>query len=555
MFLHRNSGYRWVYALLTLLILGGVPVAPATAMTGVEMQAILDESIMALLTGQPFSPALEQQQAALRKSFEAGAVSKARLIAMVEKSMMPMLDAHQDKTTVDNFQTLPGRVEALLSPHMSWEEVKAAGWRIATPLIHESIKDLLTGRPFSPDLEKKQLVVRKMFEAGLITKPESIAMVEGAMLPILEHHRTSRYILQEIPERVEALLAPYMTWEEVEAVAWRMGASLIPDGEQMVLTIGTLAPPGTPWINIPETVLLPRIAELSDNKVVVKVYGGGVMGEDTDILRKMDIGQLSGCGCTALGILAASPDTSVLLLPGLFKNYEEVDFILEKFRKRLDQSFEKRGYILGALIDTGFFYMFSKYRIASLAELKKQKLLTWFGAVENAFYQELGIDAATPVAVPETISALSTGLADTNLAPPAWMLGIQAYQYAHFYLTPPMVYSPGAIVVSVATKEKLRKQFGVSETMAHNVQEMLIYEVSRLEPRWKKEVRNYEAKSLEAFQAKCGMKAVPLSAEDQKILERAAARVYEKLADKSYPRDLLNDIQAALAEFRLKKRP
>ena len=91
--------------------------------------------------------------------------------------------------------------------------------------------------------------------------------------------------------------------------------------------------------------------------------------------------------------------------------------------------------------------------------------------------------------------------------------------------------------------------------MAHNVQEMLIYEVSRLEPRWKKEVRNYEAKSLEAFQAKCGMKAMSLSAKDQKILEQAAARVYEKLADKSYPRDLLNDIRAALAEFRSNNRP
>jgi TRAP-type C4-dicarboxylate transport system substrate-binding protein len=323
----------------------------------------------------------------------------------------------------------------------------------------------------------------------------------------------------------------------------------------MVLTIGTLAPPGTPWINIPETVLLPRIAKLSNNKVVVKVYGGGVMGEDTDILRKMDIGQLSGCGCTALGILAASPDTSVLLLPGLFRNYDEVDFILEKFRKRIDRSFEERGYILGALIDTGFFYLFTKYPISGgLADLKKQKLLTWFGEVETAFYQELGIDAATPVAVPETISALSTGLANANLAPAAWMLGIQAYQYARYYFTPPMVYSPGAIIVSVATKEKLRKQFGVSETLAYNVQEMLIYEVSQLEPRWKKEVRDYEAKSLQAFKTKCGMKAVPLSAEDQKVLEQASARVADRLAGKAYPRDLMNDIRKALEEYRTGRR-
>lgn len=416
-------------------------------------------------------------------------------------------------------------------------------------ILDESIKDLLTGQPFGPDLEKKQLILRKMFEAGLITKPECIAMVERAMLPILEHHRTSRYILKDMPKRVEALLVPYMTWEEVKEAVWRMGSSLIKDGDQMVLTIGTLAPPGTPWINIPETLLLPRMAKLSSNKVVVKIYGGGVMGEDTDILRKMDIGQLSGCGCTALGILAASPDTSVFLLPGLFRNHDEVDYIMEKFRKRIDQSFEERGYILGALIDTGFFYMFTKNPISSLADLKKQKPPTWFGEIETTFYKELGIDA-TPVAVPETVSALSTGLVNTILAPAAWMLGMQAYQYANYYFTPPLLYSPGAIVVSVATKEKLRRQFGVSETLAYNIQEMLIYEVSQLETRWKKEVREFDEKSLKAFQVKCGMKAVPLSAEDQKTIQQAAARVYEKLADKAYPRPLLVDIQKALAEYR-----
>ncbi|MDY6905755.1 MAG: TRAP transporter substrate-binding protein DctP [Thermodesulfobacteriota bacterium] len=546
---NRTMSSRVVWTFLVIFLFGAVSTASAENLTKSGMQSILDESIKALLTGQPFDPALEKQQQSLRKMFEAGAVSKAQLIAMVESSMMPIMDAYQEKASIEGFKALPERVEALLAPYMSWQEVKAAGWRIASPLINESIKDLLTGQPFRPALEKKQLVVRKMFEAGLITKPECIEMVKGAMLPILEQCKTSRYILKEIPERVEALLFPYMTWEEVEAVAWEMGASLIDDGEQMVLNIATLAPPGTPWLDIPKRVLLPRIAELSDNKVIVKVYGGGVMGEDTDILRKMDIGQLNGCGCTALGILAASPETSALLLPGLFNNYDEVDYILKTFRKRIDQSFEKQGYILGALIDTGFFYLFTKNPVTCLDDLKNQKPLTWFGDVETAFYKALDV-SATPVAVPETISALSMDMANANLAPAAWMLGMQAYQYARYYYAQPFIYSPGAILVSVATKEKLRKRFGVSETLAYNVQEMLIYEVSQLEPLWKKEARAFEAKTLEAFQSKCGMKPVPLSAADQERLARAADAVNEKLAGKVYPRELMNDIQTSLAAYR-----
>jgi len=44
--------------------------------------------------------------------------------------------------------------------------------------------------------------------------------------------------------------------------------------------------------------------------------------------------------------------------------------------------------------------------------------------------------------VPEVMSALSTGPADTTLAPAAWMLGMQDYQYAGYYITPPLLYSP-----------------------------------------------------------------------------------------------------------------
>jgi len=283
--------------------------------------------------------------------------------------------------------------------------------------------------------------------------------------------------------------------------------------------------------------------------VIIKIYGGGVMGADTDILRKMDIGQLDGCGATALGVLKASPDASVFLLPGLFNNYEEVDYIFKKFRKRIDKAFAKRGYILAALIDTGWFHIFSKNKIVDLDDVRDQKMLTWFGSVEVALYDELGINA-TPVAVPEVVSALSTGMANTNLAPAAWMLGMQAYQYANYYLKPALLYSPAAVIVSKNTKDRLQKEMAVSDIYAHNTQELLVYEFNMLEDEWRSRIRNYERKSLQAFRQKCGMKAMTLPAEDQKQLQAAAKAVRERLAGKAYPEDLLNDVREALKKYR-----
>jgi len=419
-------------------------------------------------------------------------------------------------------------------------------------VLLESVAALLTGQEFSPSLQKKQQTMRKMLETGTVSKAELTAMVEANMLSILDHHQTSRYIMNEISGPIDQLFSPYLDWEAVKVIAWKVSASLVPDGDKMIITMGTLAPSGTPWINLPETVLIPRMAKLSNNKFAIKIYTGGVMGEDTDILRKMDIGQLDGCGCTALGILAASPEASVLLLPGLFNNYEEVDYITTKFRKRFDAAFEKKGYILSSFIDSGFFYLFSKHKVLSLADLRKQKVLTWLGEIEPTLFKELGVDA-TPMAVTEIVSAISTGLANTNMAPAAWMLGMQAYQYRNYFIKEPMFHSPGAAFVSVKTKERLRKKYGLSEMMATNIQEMLIHEVGMLETEWKKQSRSYEAKCMVAFEEKCGMKAVTLSDEDKKTLEQVYSRVREEVAGKAFPRDFMEEIEKALDDYRTRK--
>jgi TRAP-type C4-dicarboxylate transport system substrate-binding protein len=302
-------------------------------------------------------------------------------------------------------------------------------------------------------------------------------------------------------------------------------------------------------MDIPQTILVPRIAKITNGALQPKFYTGGVMGEDTDVLRKMDIGQLDGCGCTTLGVVTASPEASVFMAPDLFNNYEEIDYVYEKLRKRLDKSFEQKGYICGGIIDSGFLYVFSKKEILSLDELKQHKTITCMGEVESTLLKELGVNAV-PVAMPEVISALSSGMADTFIAPPAWALGMQAYQYVKYYIKTPFFYSPGVVLLSANTRSKIQNHFGVSEAAAFNTQELIVLELMAVEPEWKKRGRIYEEKSLEAFEAKCGIQPVILSPQDQKTFAEAARSVRDKLAGKAYPRDLLDDVSKTLEQYR-----
>lgn len=416
-------------------------------------------------------------------------------------------------------------------------------------LVRENLTALWAGRGDDPAVAKQQQALQEMLTAGVLNKSQTASAVEAALTSLMDQQKTSRYILNRMPERINALFPPALDWDAFKEILWRVGSSPVKKDDPIVFKIGTLAPPGTPWLVIPETIAIPEIDRLTEGKVALKIYGGGVMGEDADILRKMDVGQLDGCGCTAVGVLTASPDASALLMPALFNNYDEVDYILEKFRKRLDEGFEKKGYILGALIDTGFFYFFSKYKVTGLADIRKQKPYTWFGVVETTLFDELKINAI-PVAVPEAVSALSTGLADTATGPAAWFLGMQAYQYVNYIIKPPLFYSPAAIVVSTQTKDRIQTQTGASENFAFNVQEIIVSEFNSLEPQWRKQVRSYEAKCVKAFESKCGMKPVNLPEKDIKTIKAASKVVQEKLAGKIFPKDLIEDIQAALAEYR-----
>jgi TRAP-type transport system periplasmic protein len=416
-------------------------------------------------------------------------------------------------------------------------------------IVQESMEDLWNGREFSPELIQRQQTLKTMLSTGAVTKNDLERMVEASLFSITDHFQTTRYNLKRASKRVNAIFSPHMDWPAVRALMWRVLSSAIKKDAPVQINVGTLAPPGTPWITLPETIVFPDLAKLTDGKLLFKIYSGGVVGDDADILKKIEGRQIDGCGCTALGVLAASPETSALLVPGLFKNYEEVDFILEKFRPRLDKAFEEKGYLLVALIDTGFLHIFSKNKITGLADLKSQKIVQWFGAMESALYQELGIDAK-PLPVPEIVSALSMGQADAVLLPSVWVLGMQAYQYANFYLNPPFLYSPGAVFVSSHTSERLQKQIGVSDTFSRNLQEMMIYEFNVMEPEWKRQLRNYEEKSLKAFEAKGGMKAITFSAEDQQIIQKAGKAVQQKMAGKVYPKDLIDEIEKALVEYR-----
>jgi hypothetical protein len=135
----------------------------------------------------------------------------------------------------------PARVSATSAAQ---QEVRAT--------VVASMEAVWTGKAFAPDLAQKQQKLRSMLETGLLTRAELESIIEQAVPILMNQHKTSRYYLQEISGRIDTLFASHITWEEIKKRVWKEMASIVKDGDQMVFRVGTLAPKGTPWLNVPE---------------------------------------------------------------------------------------------------------------------------------------------------------------------------------------------------------------------------------------------------------------------------------------------------------------
>src|SRR5262245_13846676 len=111
--------------------------------------------------------------------------------------------------------------------------------------------------------------------------------------------------------------------------------------EPQQIRIATLAPSGSPWMDILEHAAA-EIAEQTEQRVKIKYYTGGQQGDEKDYIRKIKLGQLDGAAVTAAGLSMIDPSIRVLELPMLFKSEDEVDYVATKMWPYFQKKFEKQ---------------------------------------------------------------------------------------------------------------------------------------------------------------------------------------------------------------------
>ena len=221
-----------------------------------------------------------------------------------------------------------------------------------------------------------------------------------------------------------------------------------------VLKIATLSPEGSDWMKV-----LRQSAKEIDNqtsgRIKLKIYSGGVMGDDKAVMRKMRIGQLQGAVLTSGGLVNSYKDIGIYGLPMLFRDQAEVDSVRAQIDPALMAGMSEKGFIGFGLAGVGFAYPMSQIRATSVGEVRKMKIWT----PDNDLGALTAFEAfeISPIPLPygDVLMGLQTGLINGIAAPPVGTLVLQWHTQVSYALDLPLLYVYGSFVLSKKSFEKL----------------------------------------------------------------------------------------------------
>jgi len=217
--------------------------------------------------------------------------------------------------------------------------------------------------------------------------------------------------------------------------------------EAYVLKFATLAPLGTTWMNI-ITDWANQVEKESRGRLKFKLYGGGVSGDEPDVLRKIRFGQLHGGAMTGHGIGYIYSPARVLEIPFLFRSYDEVDHVRAQLMPEIREGFRQNGFELLGWMEVGFIQLFSRDPIYSIEDMKKRRIWLWQGdPLGTAFFEASGL-SPVPLPITEVFTSLSTGLIDTTIAPPLGAIAFQWFTKTPYMTDIPVMDGIGGLIVS-----------------------------------------------------------------------------------------------------------
>ena len=309
------------------------------------------------------------------------------------------------------------------------------------------------------------------------------------------------------------------------------------------LRIGTLAPKNSLYHR--ELMTLGeawRTAQGEGAKYVV--YPDGSQGGETDMARRMRIGQLQGALLSVVGLREIEPSISALQnMPLLFRNWDEVDYVREKLRPSMEKKFLDRGFVVLAWGDAGWVRFFSKEAASRPDDYRKMKFFAWAGESEQQeIMKSLGY-TPVPLETSDILPSIQTGMITAVPATPYFALASQVYATAPHMLDINWAPIVGALVVTKKAWDE----------MSPAARDALQAAGAQAGLHMRTKARQEVDEAVEAMK-KRGLQVHKPTPEQLAEWNALAEKLYPRIRGKMVPADTFDEVMALLKAYRAGKR-
>jgi TRAP-type C4-dicarboxylate transport system substrate-binding protein len=199
----------------------------------------------------------------------------------------------------------------------------------------------------------------------------------------------------------------------------------------IVVKMATLAPEGSSW----HKILLDMGEEWkksSGGKVTLRIYPGGVAGDEDAMIRKMRIGQIQAAAITGMGLAYLEKSFFALHIPMMYASNEEFEYVRGRYASFLEKKLEEKGFVVLNWGDMGWIHFFTTSPVTTPDEAKKLKLFLSSSGGDSTLlelYKEVGF-RPVPLSVSDILPGLQTGMVNGYNSTPLVSLAFQWFGLA-----------------------------------------------------------------------------------------------------------------------------
>lgn len=311
---------------------------------------------------------------------------------------------------------------------------------------------------------------------------------------------------------------------------------------ETVIKFATLAPEGSAWMKIMNE-FNNEVSSKTERRVKFKMYPGGVQGDEKDVVRKIRLGQLHAGGFTGVGIGEIAPEIRILDTPFLFRNWDEVDFIYQKFNTQFEEIFKKKGFIFLGWAEVGDVYVFTNTPIREPSDFKKVKMWIWEGdPIAEETFKAIEIKPI-PLSITDVLTSLETGMINGFYASPLSAIALQWFVKTKYVFSVPITKATGAVLISAKIFNKL----------SQNDRKILLNAGKNYLRKLSLTSRSDNEKAINILKKEKLIFTTPASTDVISILEEMGKKTRLSLEGKLYSKQFLKTIEDSINEFRTQK--